>query len=566
VNLLVNTAHAAELKREAAGLRSIDLDQRQLSDLELLLNGGFSPLRGFMDYLDYESVLNEMRLADGTFWPIPVNLDVDGRMVAALVPEQRVALRDPEGLLLAILTVDDLWEVDKHLEADIVYGTASPTHKGIAYLMQRVGSHYIGGRLEGVCLPPHYDYSKLRLTPSALRERIAHLGWDRVVAFQPCYPLTSEHYERAYDTARACGANLLVHAVVGTARSDDLEHYQRVRSYQRLASTSPAGTAMVALLPLAMRMAGPRETLWHAIVQRNYGCTDLLVDADRTGASSAEYCLEYYRSSELQEIFAKYSEILGVDIRAIPVHRADDDVSISLRRAKEQTLGAAVPAPSMLLESVLVSPLPSPPSGAMLRVPTHNGRAQCRRGFTVFFTGLSGAGKSTLAKALMAKLLEIGERQVTLLDGDIVRKHLSSELGFGKEHCDINVRRIGYVASEITKHGGIAICAPIAPYQATRSYIRQLVEAAGGFLEVYVSTSLEVCESRDCKGLYAKARAGLIPDFTGIDAPYEIPDAPELVIDTSTLAVEEAVQQVLLALKRNALLDETPVGEPESLQ
>jgi sulfate adenylyltransferase len=546
VDLLVDEVRAQELKREAIDLPSIELNRRQLCDLELLLNGGLSPLKRFMDRSDYESVLNEMRLADDTFWPMPVCLDVSAEVATSLSVGQRVALRELEGTLLAILTVDDLWKVDKQCEAELVYGTTSPTHRGVDYLMNHAGTHYLGGTLEGLALPVHYDYVDLRLAPAALRKSFVQRGWARVAAFQACYPLAPEDYEFAWGIARECNAQLLVHPVVGMAKLDDAQHYRRVRAYQALTVPTP-DTTLLALSPLALRMAGPRETLCQAIVQRNYGCTHLLIGATHHGSHSSLTCPEYYSSQALQSLFSQYSEILGIKILALP-HRTVSE------------LAAEVVQQDQALEVAKVLKLASATRRRATIAHHHSGTLSLTpearpQGFTVFFTGLSGAGKSTLAKALMARLLELGDQCVTLLDGDIVRKHLSGELGFSKEHRDINVRRIGYVASEITKHGGIAVCAPIAPYQGTRAYVREMVEAFGKFIEVYVATPIQVCESRDCKGLYAKARAGVIKDFTGVSDPYEVPEAPEVAVDTSKGAVHEVVEQILLVLQQEGLID-----------
>lgn len=552
VNLLVEPDRAAQLKRASRDWPSWDLTPRQLCDLELLLNGGFSPLQRFLTRPDYESVCAAMRLADGPVWPIPITLDVPEDLGRKLGPGAVLALRDPEGVLLAALHVEEVWRPDRLAEAEAVYGTTSRQHPGVANLLDETHPSYVGGTVEGVRLPVHYDSRPLRLTPRELRAEFARLGWRRVVAFQTRNPLHRAHQEITLRAARQVGANLLLHPVVGMTKPGDVDHYTRIRCYQAILTRYPSHTVKLALLPLAMRLAGPREALWHALIRKNHGCTHFIVGRDHAGPGSDAGGRPFYAPYAAQELLQKYEEEIGVHmvpfkqmvyVEDLDTYVPEDDIpqgahtlalsGTELRRrlAEGRELPAWFTFPEVARE-------------LRRRYP-----ARHRQGFTVFFTGLSGAGKSTLARLLQVKFLEMGGRPVTLLDGDLVRKHLSSELGFSKEHRDINIRRIGFVASEITKNGGIALCAPIAPYDRVRKEVRAGIEPWGGFILVYAATPLEVCEQRDRKGLFAKARAGLLPNFTGISDPYEPPADAEVVVDTTDLSPEEAAQEILLYLE-----------------
>ena len=552
-DLYLSAEDTADEKLAARDWPSWELTQRQLCDVELLLNGAFSPLEGFLSRADYDPVVNDMRLASGALWPIPITLDVSASFAAKLQQGQRVALRDQEGVLVATLEIGDTWSPDKSVEARMVYGTTDETHPGVHHLLNIAHPVYLGGRLRGVEPPVHYDFKHLRNSPREVRERFQKLGWRRVVAFQTRNPLHRAHQELTLRAAREAEANLLIHPVVGMTRPGDIDHYTRVRCYEQIVRRYPDQTTMLSLLPLAMRMAGPREALWHAIIRKNFGCTHLIVGRDHAGPGKGRNGEDFYGPYDAQDLLRQHQEELGISMvpfqlmvyaenraQYVPIDEtgADDHLlqisGTELRRRLQE--GLDIPDwfsyPEVVAELQRTHP------------PKH------RQGFAVFFTGLSGSGKSTIANALMTKLMEAGGRQVSLLDGDIVRKNLSSELGFSKEHRDLNIERIGFVASEIAKHGGIALCAPIAPYARTRRKVRDTVTSAGGgFVEVHVATPLEVCESRDRKGLYAKARAGIISEFTGISDPYEVPEAPELRIDTSDITSDLAAHRILVKLE-----------------
>jgi sulfate adenylyltransferase len=557
VNLLAEPARATELQTASRSWPSWDLTPRQLCDLELLLNGGFSPLTGFMGKSDYDSVCANMRLANGALWPMPITLDVPETFASTLTTGSTVALRDAEGVMLATLHVEDIWTPDRDAEAQAVFGTPNREHPGVAALLDRSNPVYIGGRLEGFQLPVHYDYHQLRQTPAELREIFARDGWTTVVAFQTRNPMHRAHYELTLRAALEAGAKLLVHPVVGMTKPGDVDHYTRVRCYQALMTTYPRNTATLSLLPLAMRMGGPREAVWHAIIRKNYGCTHFIVGRDHAGPGKDSAGKPFYGPYDAQELLRAHQQELDmvmvpfrnmVYVKDRDAYFPDDEVP-----AGSQVLDLSGTEQRRLLQTGQEIPswFTFPAVVDVLR-DTHPPRS--KQGLTVFFTGLSGSGKSTIANALLVKLLEMGGRPVTLLDGDLVRKHLSSELGFSKEHRDINIRRIGYVASEITKNGGMAICAPIAPYDAMRREIRQMIEPLGGFVLVHVATSLDECERRDRKGLYAKARAGILKQFTGISDPYEEPADASLVLQTEGTTPEQMADQVIAHLKREGYL------------
>jgi sulfate adenylyltransferase len=558
VDLSVSTERAAELKNHSREWPSWDLSPRQICDLELLLSGGFSPLHGFMTRPDYDGVCHNMKLASGVLWPMPITLDVTEQFAKSLKPgTSKVALRDPEGVMLAVLHVEDVWQPDRQAEAKAVFNTTSDAHPGVDYLINKANPWYIGGKIEGLQAPSHYDFKNLRLTPAELRNEFARLGWRRVVAFQTRNPMHRAHQELTFRAAKTVEANLLIHPSVGMTKPGDVDYFTRVRCYQLLMSKYPQGTVKLSLLPLAMRMGGPREAIWHALIRKNHGVTHFIVGRDHAGPGSDRNGKPFYGPYEAQELFQKHEADIGVTM--VPFN-----MMVYLEDQNKYVPDNEVPSGARVLNI----------SGTELRQRLNEGREipgwftypevvhELRRsypprhqqGVTIFFTGLSGSGKSTIANVLLTKFLEVGGRPVTILDGDLVRKHLSSELGFSKEHRDINIRRIGYVASEITKNGGIAICAPIAPYDSVRKQVRHMIEPYGGFILVHIATPVETCEQRDRKGLYAKARAGIIKEFTGISDPYEAPADAEVTIDTAELTAEEAAQEIILHLEREGFI------------
>jgi sulfate adenylyltransferase len=556
-SLLVSQERSQELRSESRNWLSWDLTSRQICDLELLLNGGFSPLRGFLNRAAYERVCSEMRLPDGTLWPIPITLDVGEDFAGQLKPSTRVALRDEEGTMLAALTIEDVWRPDRRAEAAMVFGTDDESHPGVAYLMRSSGTYYVAGTIEGIQLPTHYDFKTLRLTPMELRAEFAAAGWNRVVAFQTRNPMHRAHWELTRRAAKIVDAKLLIHPVVGMTKPGDVDHFTRVRCYQSILRYAPGDSARLCLLPLAMRMGGPREAVWHAIIRRNFGCTHLIVGRDHAGPGTDSKGRPFYGPYDAQKLLASVQNEIGITMlpfnMMVYVEQLCDYVPENelLPNAKVLNISGTQLRQRLMHGREIPEWFTFPDIERELRR-THPPRI--KQGVTVFFTGLSGAGKSTIANALLVKLLEMGGRGITLLDGDLVRRHLSAELGFSKEHRDLNIRRIGFVASEITKHGGIAICAPIAPYDAIRKEVRGMVERYGGFILVHITTPLEICEQRDRKGLYAKARAGVVKQFTGISDPYEIPEDAELRIETTSSIPGDAATQIIAYLRADGYL------------
>jgi len=536
---------------------SWDLTDRQLCDLELLLNGGFWPLTGFMNQRDYESVCRSMRLRTGAVWPIPVVLDVGEEAARRLRPGSLLALRDPEGVVLAVLHVEDVYRPDRDEEARMVFGTSRRDHPGVAFLLDRSNPVYVGGTVEGVHLPVHVDFPELRMTPSQVRAAFEKRGWSTVVGFQTRNPMHRVHQELTVRAAAAVGARLLINPVVGPTKPGDVDHYTRVRCYKALMHRYPADTAMLALLPLAMRMAGPREAVWHAIIRRNFGCTHLIVGRDHAGPKDRNG-RPFYEPYEAQDLLRRFEAEIGIVMVPFPMLVYVSELDAYLPEDQVPNGLTALSVSGTELRRLLKSgeSLPAwitfPEVAAELR---RSYRPRRQQGITIFFTGLSGAGKSTIVRVLHAKLLERGERTVTVLDGDLVRKTLSSELGFSRAHRDLNIHRIGFVASEVVRHGGIALCAPIAPYDAARQAVRAMIEPHGGFVLVHLATALEVCEGRDRKGLYARARAGIVKEFTGISDPYEIPTDAELSIDTAVVDPDQAAERIMRHLEQQGFLE-----------
>ena len=555
--LYVSYESAQKLKAEAGDLPSWDLTPRQICDLELLMNGGFHPLKGFMTEEDYDGVVSEMRLASGALWPMPITLDVSEDFAGGVEPGQDVALRDQEGVILAILSVTDKWVPDKAVEAKKVFGADDDAHPAVNYLHNSAGAVYLGGPVTGIQQPVHYDFKARRDTPNELRAYFRKLGWRRVVAFQTRNPLHRAHQELTFRAAKEAQANLLIHPVVGLTKPGDVDHFTRVRCYEAVLDKYPGATTTMSLLNLAMRMAGPREAVWHGLIRRNHGCTHMIVGRDHAGPGKNSAGEDFYGPYDAQDLFRQHQDEIGIEMVDFK-HMVYVQERAQYEPADEVSDGATVLNISgtelrrRLREGLDIPEWFSFPE--VVHELRHRYPPRSQQGFTVFFTGFSGSGKSTIANALLIKLMEMGGRPVTLLDGDIVRKNLSSELGFSKEHRDLNIRRIGFVASEITKNGGIAICAPIAPYAATRRAVREDIEQFGAFVEVHVATPIEECERRDRKGLYKLARAGKIKEFTGISDPYDVPEYPELRLDTENVEVDHCAHQVFLKLEQMGLV------------
>ncbi len=556
VNLLVTGDERRALLEEAAHLPSIQISSRALCDLELLATGAFSPLDRFMGRADYQRVLHDMRLADGTLFPLPITLPVDGKALARA--GDRIALRDARNELLAVMDVEETFGWDADEEAHLALGTTDPRHPLVSEMISW-GDTCVSGAVRVLRLPRYHDFVDLRRTPAEVRSILYEMGAERVVAFQTRNPLHRVHEELTRRAAAEVQGALLIHPVVGLTRPGDVDHYSRVRIYRTLVERyyDPQRT-LLSLLPLAMRMAGPREALWHAIIRRNYGATHFIVGRDHAGPGLNSRGKPFYGPYDAQELVARHAAEIGVAM--VPfreyVYLPDADayveetaippgartLSISGTQVRDEYLARGTMLPAWFTRPETASIL------AQSYPPRH------RQGFCVWFTGLSGAGKSTIAEVLVTLLLERG-RQSTLLDGDVVRTHLSKGLGFSREDRDTNILRIGFVASEIARHGGAVICAAISPYRAARNACRKLV-GEDRFFEVFVDTPLEVCEQRDTKGMYARARRGEITGFTGIDDPYEPPEMPDVHLTTTTTTPEECAWRIVSLLQERGFLND----------
>jgi sulfate adenylyltransferase len=556
VNLAVPAAEADALRQHANTLPQVILSERNLCDLELMTVGGFSPLKTFMNQADYEGVVNEMRLADGTLWPMPIPLPIDDETRDQITVGGDVALVDRHRNILAVMTVEEMYAWDMETTAQKVFGTLDTRHPIVAE-MYNWGSTNISGPLRVLSLPEHHDFGSIRRTPAEVREELAAFERENVVAFQTRNPMHRVHEELTKRAAEAVDGVLLLHPVVGMTKPGDVNHYTRVRTYKTLTEHYyEPGSVLLSLLPLAMRMGGPREAVWHAIIRRNYGANHFIVGRDHAGPGNDSQGNPIYGPYDAQDLVIQHEEELGV--KMVPfkmlVYLPDETryeevdqvaegtktAQLSGTQVRENYLGQGVPLPDWFTR----------PEVAAILAEQYPPRS--KQGFCVWFTGLSGAGKSTIAGVLQSLLLEYG-RQSTLLDGDVVRTHLSKGLGFSKVDRDTNIRRIGFVASEIVRHNGVTVCAAISPYRATRNDVRNMF-GEENFIEVFVDTPLGVCEDRDTKGLYAKARSGEIKNFTGIDDPYEEPNSAEVVLNTVGHTPEENARQIIDMLAERGFL------------
>jgi sulfate adenylyltransferase len=544
----------SELSNKTA---SLTLSLKQQCDLEMIANGAFSPLSTFNNQKDYEEILLNNRLSNGLVWPIPIVLDVPDQFLKSLDKNEYISLRNAEGFLLAILKVNEFWAPDKKEEANSVFKSNDPNHPGVDYLFNHTNNNYISGELVPIQSNKYFDFTHLRKSPQEVRDFFRLNNWKDVIAFQTRNPMHRAHFELTKLAMDEHNSKLLIHPVIGMSKPGDIDHFTRVKCYQHIIKYYPENSVELSLINLAMRMAGPKEAVWHAIIRKNYGCNRIIIGRDHAGPGVNAEGKPYYQPYDAQELIAQYQEELEIKMvpfkemvfaknkkTFLPLDKIEQDDPIEKLSGTQfkEFLQQRTEIPNWYSFPEVIHELRK-------RFPKlHN------QGLTVFFTGLSGAGKSTLANAIMYKLMETEDRPITLLDGDIVRQHLSSELGFSKEDRDIHVKRIGYVASEITKHGGVAICAPIAPYSNTRKVVRNMIDEVGSFVEIHVATPLSVCEERDVKGLYKQARAGKILDFTGVSDPYEEPENPEITVDTSDITVEESSALILDKLRSLKLL------------
>lgn len=557
ISLLVSEDEVSDLKEHAGRLLSIQLHERQIWDFECLAVGAFSPLDQFMGKEDFERSIEEMRLADGTIFPIPVTLPVDENADISLDTE--IALRDSHNELVGIMTIDEIYPWSRDAYEISVLGSQDPRHP-LAAEMRRWGPMNISGSLRAIRLPIHPDFSELRMTPGETRSALSELGRSDVVAFQTRNPLHRAHEELTKRAIEQVNGSLLLQPVVGMTKPGDVDHFTRVRTYKTLASMYyEADRVILALLPLAMRFAGPREALWHAVIRRNYGANYLIVGRDHASPGNDSAGHAFYEPYDAQALIEQYAEETGVraiafdELVYVPEQNAYLEASAVPQGSHAMSLSGSEVRENYLNEGKTLPKWFSRPEVAEILADAHPPRH--KQGVCIWFTGLPGAGKSTTAELLTSRLLEHG-RQVTLLDGDVVRTHLSKGLGFDREDRDINVRRIGFVAAEIVRHGGVVVCAAVSPYRATRNDVRNMV-GPDQYLEVFVNTPLEVCEARDTKGLYARARRGEIKGFTGIDDPYERPKHPEFILDTVEHSPQYNADQIVEILTSRGYLRAT---------
>lgn len=558
VDLLVPNEERESIMSRAALLPRIQLTQRSLCDLELLATGGFSPLKKFMGRDDYLSVLRSMRLADGTLFPIPITLPVvHGPNISE---GTEIALADEHNDLLGIIRIEEIYEWDRDEEAKLAYGTTDPRHPLVAE-MQAWGEVCISGELRVVRLPKYYDFKRLRLTPAEVRARLSALGHERVVAFQTRNPMHRAHEEMTKRAVQQIDGALLLHPVVGMTKAGDIDHYTRVQSYQALKEKYyDKGSTLLALLPLAMRMAGPREAIWHAIIRRNFGANYFIVGRDHASPGVDSDNKPFYGPYDAQSLITEYAAEIGVqplffsEMVYLTEEKRYEESSLITKEHRTASISGTRVREDFLQRGRRLPAWFTRPEVAAILSAAHPPRH--RQGFCLWFTGLSGSGKSTTADILTIMLLEHG-RQVTVLDGDVIRTHLSKGLGFSKEDRETNIRRIGFVASEAVRHGGGVICAAISPYRATRNECRAMI-GQDRFCEIFVATPLEVCEDRDPKGMYALAREGQLKGFTGIDDPYEPPHNPEITLDTVNYSAEENAERIVSYLIERGFIQ--PVG------
>jgi sulfate adenylyltransferase len=557
VNLMVSEDERDAMIARSNKLPSFKISPRALCDLELLATGGFSPLDRFMGKADYEHVLHDMHLMDGTLWPLPITLPVNSSDLPAVGEE--VVLRNANNDLIAIIQIDEVFHWNPETEAILAYGSLDSRHPMVSEMV-RWGKVCVSGPLNVINLPHYYDFISLRHTPSQVREKLVAMGNVNVVAFQTRNPLHRIHEELTKRAADAVRASLLIHPVVGMTKPGDIDHFTRVRIYKSLVDNYyDKNRTLLSLLPLAMRLAGPREALLHAIIRRNHGANHFIVGRDHAGPGKDSAGKPFYGPYEAQELLQKHEKVLGV--KMVPfeelVYLPEKKIYVE---AKDVPAGAQVLNISgtqvrdeYLAQGKLLPDWFTRPETAQILREMYPPLFQ--QGVCIWFTGLSGSGKSSTAEVLVPLLLEYG-KQVTVLDGDVIRTHLSKGLGYSKEDRDTNILRIGFVAGEIVRHGGVVICAAISPYHAARNEARKMV--GDNFVLVFMDTPIELCEQRDSKGLYAKARRGELKGFTGVDDPYEPPIEPEIVLHTTDISPEDNAHIIINYLKDNGFI---PAGE-----
>lgn len=528
------------------------ISERQRYDLEMLATGGFHPLTGFLSQQDYEQVLHQQRLSSGELWPMPITLDVSDDFAATLEIGEEISLCDTDNSILAFLTLKEKWQPNKLAEAAALFGTSDTKHPGVNYLLHSAGNWYLSGALRIVKTPSHFTFSELRLSPQELKKQFSDKNYQHIVGFQTRNPIHRAHLELTLRAAETFKAHILLHPVVGLTMPGDIDYFTRVTCYQKVLKYYPKENTTLSLLPLAMRMAGPKEALWHALIRKNYGCTHFIIGRDHAGPGSDSNGKPFYDPYAAQQLALQHQDEIGIKIVTfhemiyIKEKKAYSPANEVAPNETALTISGTELRKALLNEQTLPDWFSFPEVMQELRnsyLPKH------KKGFTLFFTGLSGAGKTTLANAIQAELMKIGKRNISLLDGDIIRRILNPELGFSKADRNMNIQRIGFVAKEITRTGGIAICSAIAPYEEARNKNRRAISELGGYIEIYVATSIQTCESRDTKGLYASKRKQQLQGLTGVDDLYEAPKNAEIVIDTTVESIEQSVGKIMQYLR-----------------
>ncbi len=549
-----NSDKKRKLLDKTSKLNRLILTDRQLFDLELILSGGFHPLKGFLEKKDYESVVKRSKLKDGSVWPMPIVLDVSREKAKDFSLGSEVLLCDSFNNPIAILKISSIYEPDKKQEAQMVYGTTDELHPGVKYLFKNTGDVYLGGAVLGIEFSPKYDFKELRFGPKELKEKFKKEKKKKVIAFQTRNPIHKAHFEIIKRAAEEHKAHILIHPVVGLTKGGDIDYVTRVKAYKALLNNEEAKNMTLALLPLAMRMAGPREALWHALIRKNHGATHFIIGRDHAGPGNDSKGVPFYGPYDAQKYVKKFSKSIGI----IPVFQPEmvyvEEVQGYVPSHKVKNGHTVKNISGTKFREMLLNGIEIPEWFSFKNVVEELKKGVKRQkgnGLVIFFTGLSGSGKSTIANILKIKLEELTDRQITLLDGDVVRNNLSKGLGFSKEDRNTNVERIGFVANIIANHGGIAICSAIAPYEEARQKNRELISQSGKYIEVFVSTPASVCEKRDVKGLYKKARLGLITGFTGVNDPYEEPKNAEIVLDTTKITAEKSAEKIIDYLKNS---------------
>lgn len=547
-------------------MNNLQLNKRELCDLELILNGGFSPLTGFLLKNDYESCLKDMRLSNGKLWPIPIVLPITEKDVEKFKHYNSIILKDETGLNIAEMDISkegSIYKYDIKKESESIFGIYDNNHPYVKIMKEQYDRGYVyycGGSVKKLNGINHYDFKDYRLNPEETKHFFEKNNWKKIIGFQTRNPMHRSHYELTKYAIGKAGENskLLLHPVVGVTQECDVDYYTRVKCYIEILKKYNQNEVKLSLLPLSMRMAGPREAVWHAIIRKNYGCSHFVVGRDHAGPSyKRKDGKDFFGHYDAQDLLLSVADEIGIKVIISKL--------IVFAMNKETNEKIYTPIDLINTDNYEIKKL----SGTEQREMLNNGtelpewftfpsiynelkkeyKPLNERGLCLYFVGLSGSGKTTLAKSIISKLNElISGKKITYLDGDIVRTNLSKGLGFNKEDRSTNVRRIGYVASQVVRHNGVAVVANIAPYLEDRQFNKNIISKEGNMIQIWVKTPLEICEKRDVKGLYKLAREGKIKEFTGISDPFETPDDSDLIVD-GTESIDSLISKIINFIK-----------------